>query len=170
MNLIPKGNYRAKADPSGADFGQSGKGSDFVLIPYVITQGEYAGTVLGYRGFFTEKTTARTIESLMYSGCTFPSGEVTDLTGLGSTEVEIVVDHEEYEGKWYARIQWVNKPFGISEQQKMDPSKKADFGSRMRGALAAVRQDMAQRGTLPVPTPNGLGAANGAQSGDDIPF
>ena len=60
--------------------------------------------------FVSEAAAQRTVESLEYAGCTFPSGNIDDLAGLGDRECSIVVEHKTNDrtGKTYAEIKWIN--------------------------------------------------------------
>lgn len=145
MAIVPKGTYRAKA--TRGEYGVSpNKGTDFIAVAFqIVEEGEQKGQSVGYRGFFTELTTERTIELLRFAGCTFPGNDITNLEGLGTTEVSIVVEHETYkddkgEEKTVAKIAWVNSLGGagrVKPEQRMDPGQKASFKQRMMGRLVA---------------------------------
>lgn len=130
--MIPKGTYTAKA--ISAEFGKSGnKGTDMVSV-YLDVEGQGKIT---YFGYFTEATSERTIESLRTLGCTFPDNRVTNLTGLGTNKVSIVVDHEDYEGKPRARVKWINPISGLKEENKMSDSAKSSLDARMKNLVLA---------------------------------
>src|SRR5262249_27702083 len=144
-----------------AEFGTSKKKStSFVLVNFEITQGEHAGEILSWNGYFTTNTEERTIESLRYCGCEFPGNDITDLTGIHRSEVQIVVEHEEYqtdsgETKTAAKVAWVNS-LGrtISVDQRMDDAAKAAFKARMMGRVVKSKQSMpASSSTTSTATP-----------------
>jgi hypothetical protein len=149
--MIPSGTYKAKA--IDGVYGESKqKGTPFVRVSFKVTDGEHAGSIVGWDGYFTPNTQQRTIDSLRYCGCVFPKDSITDLTGLDANEVSVVVEHEDYTyptdhedaakagtTTTRARIAWVNSPGGIPEDQQMDDRKKAAFDARMKGAIAQVR-------------------------------
>lgn len=146
-NMIEEGKYRAVA--TSAALGTSTGGTEQIGIMFQVTQGEYAGSGVGYRGFFTDKTFERTIESLRYAGWTgndlsvFTECDEAACQRLLPNEVEIVVEHEAPttpDGKMYARVKWVNKLGSgvVSMKNKMDASAARSFAERMRGACAAV--------------------------------
>lgn len=106
--------------------------------------------------------------------------EVGELNQL----VWLVVEHEEYESKWSAKVKWVNKPGGGAVEMKkpMGGSDLKAFAARMKSRL---RADVPRvQGAAPRATPNGGGAkppshpnapgsvyGNGAPAvDDDIPF
>ncbi len=180
--MIPKGTYRARAE--SAQYGTSpNKGTDFVHVAFAIVDGEHAGSLVPWDGYFTEKTSARTIEAQRHCGCTFPGTDVTDTTGLGSADVQIVVEHETYEKNGEARVtakvQWVNSlAGGVSPELQMDAAKKAAFKARMMGQIVASASG-GQAGGQAVGQPRPNGAARpapaaapavGAAASDDIPF
>lgn len=166
--MTPIGTYRARA--MRGEFGESKKkGTAYVRVPFQIVDGEHKGEVVQWGGYFTDKTTERTIESLRSCGCTFPGDDVTNLEGLGTQDVEVVVEHETYtrddgEERMVAKVQWVNGLGGIPEEQKMSDTRKRSFASQMKGAIKATSKPRANGAPpaqrQPEPQPNG----------DDIPF
>jgi hypothetical protein len=118
--MLPPGTYNAVAalirseagDEAYVQFGNSReKGTPQVCINFEITDGDYAGHRIAWMGYFTEKTTKRTFETLRLVGW---KGD--DLMGALAQEltnqVSLVVDHEEWDGKVRAKIKWVNPPGG----------------------------------------------------------
>ena len=173
MVLVPAGYYRARAQ--GAELGTT-KGSadkpptDFVAVPFVITEGDFAGQVLNWNGYFGERSTKRTFESLQYCGCTFPDNDPTNFTGIDTNEVSIEVEHQEYEKdgekRVAARVAWVNSlSRGVNPDAKMDDAKKASFRQRMMGQVVALKQG-APKANGPTPPPAPAAQAAGAK----IPF
>jgi hypothetical protein len=63
---------------------------------------------------------------------------VTNLEGLGSRDVRIVVEHKEHNGTTRAEIAWVNSAGGVKEEEKMGAGEKSAFKSRMKGLLASM--------------------------------
>lgn len=171
--MIEEGKYRAIA--TSAALGTSQNGSEQIGIMFQVTQGEHAGSGVGYRGYFTDKTYERTIESLRHAGWSgndlsvFTECDESACNQLLPSEVEIVVEHEAPttpEGKMYARVKWVNKLGAgvVSMKNKMDAGTAKSFAERMRGACAAVpvaagaapvspRQPQQQRPATPVARP-----------------
>lgn len=163
--MIPENNYQAKARKELCDFGESKeKKTTYVKVVFDIQAGEFAGQSLAWEGYFTEKASERTIQSLKYCGCTFPGNDITNLEGVDTNTVEIVVKHESWTDdqgneKTRARIAFVNGgQRGISPEQQLDAAKKAAFAAKMRGTVALVNK--------------GSGASNGTQksTSDNIPF
>lgn len=166
MNIIPKGNYVGRAH--GYKFGESDKGSEFIAVEFSIEEGEHKGARLSWRGFFTDKTAQRTIEALRY--CGWAGDDLTNLDGLGTNLVQLVIEPEEYEGKTYARIKWVNR-LGVVIKNEMDAPKRAAFAARMKGLALSVDKSMAKGAPAPaMPPPSSAGDDDPGFGDDDIPF
>lgn len=173
--MIPVGSYKARAQ-TGTFAESKAKGTAYVRVPFRIDDGEHKGTTVTWDGYFTENTTERTVEALRNCGCTFPGDNITDLTGLGSAEVEIVVEHEGWEDRdgnprTRARVQWVNAPGGgIPEEQLMDERKRASFAAKMKGTVIVAKKKGEPVATAPVSGPKNGPAKKPAQRepGDDF--
>ena len=134
--MIPAGNYTAKATGS-FDFGTAAQGTEQVAVEVEILEGEHSGNFMTWFGYFTERTSERTVESLRLLG--WQGEDITKLEGLGSRRVSIVVEHEEYQGKTSAKIQWVNRLGGLGVKLKapMDDAAKRKFSARMKSFAKA---------------------------------
>jgi hypothetical protein len=173
VNIIPKGKYVGRAH--GYKFGTSEKGTEFIAVEFSIEEGEHAGARLSWRGFFTDATQQRTIESLRY--CGWAGDNITDLEGLGKNLVQLVIEPEEYNGKTYPRIQWVNRLGNLAVKNEMDAGARASFAARMKGHVLGVDKSLAN-GTAAPARSSGNGAApppshqsdDPGFGDDDIPF
>lgn len=192
MNLIPAGFYRAVAvalnSPDGetfVQFGESKNGNPQVVVNFEILEGEQAGRRIAWFGYFTEKTAPRTVESLRY--CGFVGNDLAAaVTQQLDQEVQIVVGHEDYQGKTSAKVQWVNRGGGDGYrlEKSMDRNALRQFAAQMKGAVMSapeVAGKKAERGAPPkgngppplsedqkqwtTPAPDG-----GRVADDDIPF
>jgi len=134
--MIPAGAYVARATGQ-SEFGQSDRGTDYLWINFEITRGELEHEKIGAYLYFSDAAASRSIEALRYCGCTFPGDDMTDLVELNANEVELIVEHDTYNGETKAKVKWINSfgGRGVKEEQKMTPSAKASFKSRMRGKL-----------------------------------
>ena len=76
------------------------------------------------------------------AGCTFPNDNIDDLTGLGDTEVELVVNEEQDEhGRVQVRVRWVNRlGSGVALSTRMSDDQKRGFAAEMRGYVTQSRQ------------------------------
>ncbi len=129
--------------------------------------------------FFTEKTQARSIESLMHFG--FTSDDLSLLEDADETKcaellpeiVEFVCAPEEYNGEWQLKVKWVNKPGRgkFAPKKKLEGSDLKAFAAQMKSTLRNARGPQSKPangagGSRPTqPHPNAPGGGN-----DDIPF
>lgn len=77
------------------------------------------------------------------TACGWDGVSEDELDGLGSVDVELVVEEREYNGKMYPQVKWVNSLQGAggAAHSPMGEEQKADFGARMRalrGGTAAA--------------------------------
>lgn len=91
--------------------------------------------------YITDGTIKRTVESLRHTG--WRGDDFSDLSSVGSKLCQIVVEAEEYKGKWYPRVKWVNaneSQGGASGdgQPRMDPATAKRFAAQMRGQVIAA--------------------------------
>lgn len=128
--MIAAGRYSAKI--KGYGIGTYKDGSPKVMILFSFKDADEKQQELTWAGSLKEgRAREITIDALLV--CGLRGEDIKALaggveTGLLSTEndVSIVIEHEEYEGKTYARIKWVNPAGGgafkkstIAEVQKM---------------------------------------------------
>jgi hypothetical protein len=141
------GTYVAKA--AEVTLGESLKrGTPFVGVIFVVTDGDQKGQRLRWEGYLTDNTAERTIESLQHCGwrgddiSVFAKG---DLDGLDANEVDLVVEMEEYEKdgelKEAPKVQWVNRRGGGVRfmGEAVNPGKAAAFGKKYRGLAISLR-------------------------------
>lgn len=127
------------AKPVEASWGQSSKGSEQCAAQFRLLEGPDEGrTITAFLYFTQEGNTKRSLESLQHCGCTFPDGDIFNLEGFGASDVRLVIEHEEYDGKMRAKVKWINssKPF----QAEMDDGVKASFRDRMRANIALLKK------------------------------
>jgi hypothetical protein len=133
---LPKGRYAAKA-LSGELGNSSNKGTPQVVVDFKITEYDFAGERIPWIGYFTPATEERTLESLRIMG--WKGDDLDNLEGITDNEVELVVDHESYEGKVRARVAFVNRAGGFQQKAPMNKDAAREFALRMRGKAAASR-------------------------------
>lgn len=152
---LPKGRYRARA--LAGDFGYSPKkGTEQVIVEFELLDEQWQNERVTWIGFFTDKTTERTMEALRF--CGWSGDDVTNLVGLGDTEVSLVIDHEEYDGKLQAKVQWVNKGGAFAMKAPMSDEQKKAFAAKMRGAAVKSR------------SAGDVAGVNGSGKGGPAPF
>ncbi len=138
--MIAEGTYRARAVPASVQWGVSKNDNEQVAVQFAFIDADDndTGDALTWVGFFTEKTSQRTLESLRYAG--WMGNDITDLKGLGSVPVEVVVKHEQYEGETQVRIAWINRPGGgaFKFEKPMDDTGKRKLAARLKAMAASV--------------------------------
>lgn len=136
-----------------------------VAVEFEFTSPGFEGQSSTWHGYLSEKAFDRTIESLRICGWT--GDDLADLAGLDTNEVNLVVKNEEYNGKTYPKIQFVNRPGGLAVKEPMAPDKAKSFAASMRSRIRAID---AANGRKAKPA-NGTRPSDGdAINPDDIPF
>jgi hypothetical protein len=135
-------------------------GTEYILVKFCLDDGTY----VYWRGFMTDKTWARTVEALKYcgwDGADFGSlfNEEAD-NGMGTSDVELVLEEEEYEGKTVTKVKWVNALGGapMKVQGAMSGEERRRFIAKMQARLGST-------GKVPPTKPTTRPAPD-----DDIPF
>lgn len=172
--MLAPGYYRAMAVEWA--LGKTNGGAPQVAVRFETFEDDVPGESITWYGYFTEKTTERTLESLGYCGWT--GDDITDLTGVESNEVQIVVEHETYEGKVNAKVKWVNRPGGggIAIKAPLDDAEKASFAREMKAKIISMRQGQraapARKSSSrqPEPPPIAHDPRYAADLNEDIPF
>lgn len=183
-DLIPAGYYRAVAVPVDTDdgptyvqFGESSKGTSQAVVNFEILDGECAGRRIVWFGYFSEKTVTRTVESLRY--CGFKGDDLAALlTQTLDQEVQLVIQHEDYQGTTSAKVAWVNRAGGGGFKLK-EPMQKAGlqrFAAMMKNSVKAIPEapgPKGERGAKPTPDQHrDVSSADAPASSDNdgIPF
>ena len=125
--------------------GEAETGTPFVMVSFPVKNDDGTERFLGWRGYFTEKTTDRTIESLRIMG--FAGEDLSQLEGLDTNEVDLVVEDEEHEGKTYEKVQFINKPRGPSVKNALTGEKLGAFAAQMREKFRAHDASQGKRTT-----------------------
>ncbi len=187
--MIEAGKYKARAIPGSAQFGRASTGTEQVAVTFALLDERLAGEEITWVGnFANEQGTEISIKALQAAG--WASDDLGDMTGLGDTEVQLVVEVETYEGKPRAKVRWVNKGgAGFAFKDVMDRGGLASLANRIKGQAIALRAEAgasvpargaqvarggggyAPRNGRPAAQPewNGTGPDLGGGS-DDIPF
>jgi hypothetical protein len=133
-DLLPPGRYAAIARE--VQWGYTKNDGQQVAVTFEVVDGEMSGAEITWFGYFTEKTTNRTLESLRH--CGWVGDDISELGKLDQ-QVDIVVGHEEWEGQWQAKVKWVNAPGAgrFKMAKPMDPASLKQFAAQMRGAARA---------------------------------
>lgn len=162
-----------KARAAEFAYGKSG-GKECIAVRFEFVGGPHDGKSIQWFGYFTEKTEERTLESLRHAG--WVGADIVNLDGLGTTEVELVIGDEEYEGKVRSKVQWVNRASRVTIKDQLDSSALQSFAARMRGKAVASAQKYGVPVTAPAASSNGTKAKPqyqsepGAEDFEDLPY
>lgn len=125
-----------------AEFGHASTGTEQIGVEIQVSDGNR----ITWYGFCTDASIENTVKALRVMGCQFPNGpdglpDITNMAGLGTTEFDIVVVKDVYNGKTRTKVQYINEPGGGGPAMKstMDDAKKLDFRQRMAGALLKAK-------------------------------
>jgi hypothetical protein len=139
---------RVRAVAAGLGETDNDKHTKFAFVTgRVVDDEQYNGEEITAVLYFTERTSARSIESLMHFG--FASDDLSLLADADEQKccdllpetVEYVCAPEEYNGNWQLKVKWVNKP----GRGKFAPKKKLEggdlkaFAAQMKGSLRNAR-------------------------------
>lgn len=130
--MIPAGNYRAQA--LDGHLGYTLKGNEQIVIRFEIVEGPQKDQSIVWYGFFSDACFNRTIQSLRH--CGWKGDDVSDLTGIDTREVDIVVEHSEYKGKVTPTVRWVNQAGGGAG---MSPTQASDFAESIKSRIAGMK-------------------------------
>jgi len=130
--MIPAATYRAQAIDGHLGF--TSKGNEQVVVRFEIVDGPQKDQSIQWFGFFTEACFDRTIQSLRH--CGWKGDDVSELTGIDTREVDIVVEHDTYQGKVTPKVRWVNQAGG---GVGMSPVQAADFAASIKARIAGMK-------------------------------
>lgn len=141
--MIEAGKYKARAvGPNDVQFGTSKNGNEQVAVLFAFTEDALLGQHITWIGAFAPgKATEITIKALR--NCGWAGADLTDMSGIDSEEVELVVVEEaDDKGNPRTRVQWVNKPGSgkIEFQSPLAGDGLKAFAARMKGTLLASLQ------------------------------
>lgn len=164
------GTHKARAAEFA--YGKS-NGNECIAVRFEFVGGPHEGKSIQWFGYFTPKTEDRTLESLRHAG--WVGADMAALDGLGTTEVELAIADEEYDGKVRSKVQWVNRASRVTIKDQLDGNALQSFAARMRGKALAS----AQKYGAPATAPRSNGASKpqyhaepepGAMDFEDAPF
>jgi hypothetical protein len=107
----------------------------YVFLTFQITAGEFTGKRVNWKGWLTDNARERTIESLSFCGARMADGDFTDLDGVDSNAVQIVVDEREYNSKQISEVQFVNRIGGVRVENQVGKSALDRLREQCRAAV-----------------------------------
>ena len=149
--LLP-GTYRARA----IDWGLGTTASK--STPYTWVKLAVGNEEIDWQGWLSDRSVERTFEALRKLGWTGDDVAVIDAL---PTEVEIVIEHEEYQGRQFPRVRWINR-IGERTRPAMTMQDARALADSLRARARAVPVE-AQPAPVPAAQPPPI-------SDDDIPF
>lgn len=164
--MVDEGQYPAKAIEHELGYAKE-SGNEYIAVQFEIIGGKFHGMNVSWKGFFTEKTIDRTLESLRY--CGWKGDNILNLNaeGFGENLVNIVVQHNEYNGKTYANVAWVNRTGRPLVKDQLDDAQKKSFAQRIKGNVLRVDKNLAEG--PPVPSSDNVQQNPPPHSDDDAP-
>ena len=129
---------RARANPEGSgNIIISASGNEGIEIAFDVLEGTEFPNGITWVGWLTQKTAKRVAESLR--ACGWVGSGINDMTGLGTKDVNLVIDEEEYKGKVTTRVKWVNA-LSVKATAEQKQTAAAKFSAMLKAAEA---QDVA---------------------------
>lgn len=162
--MLPEGTYRAQGIQ--ASLTAAGNGTEQVAVVFnIVDPAEFVNQKITWFGFFTEKTLERTFKALRL--CGWEGDNLADLSGVDANQVDIVVEHESYEGKTRARVLWVNEAGsgGVAIRPMAEAQAKA-FAAKLRAKVLAFDKKQG----APKPAASRPPASRAVDEGADVPF
>ena len=149
---IVAGKYRAVAVAGSEQYGQTKSGNDQIVITMDLPDlGEQVSVFL----YFSDAAAPHSIKRLRRAG--WSGDDLSNLVGLGSTECEVEIKYEEYQGQQKMKAEIASGGTITLETQLDDKAKKA-FGAKFRDLAKAT------------PKPVGAAVNGSAPKAGDIPF
>ena len=141
MSNIPNGKYRAKAKEwLLTEIGANA--TPAVSVDFVFSDPELGKII--WDGWLTDAAADRTLEALRY--CGWEGTDINDLQGLDANEVELVIEQEDYNGRSYPKVKWVNRAGGLAHKTPLVGDKARAFAQTMKDRIRALD---AAKGTRP---------------------
>jgi hypothetical protein len=149
FELIQQGRHRATCFEFEFPEPKPGR-AQAIALGFRMSDGDVdQGRVITAWKYFADGALAYTLEALR--ACGWRGDNPADITIADlANEVELVVQHEEYEGKWRAKVSFIN-PLGggmVKAEKRLEGNNLKSFGAAMRAKIRAL--DGGQR---PAPKP-----------------
>ena len=147
--MIPAGTYDAEVISDSLFSNSSKKGSRQVAVSLRTDAGDI--TWIGYLSDKAMPYTEANLATMGYDG--------ESASSVKGARIQIVVEHEEYEGKVQARVKYINEAGGgLARFTPMSPSEESIVKAKLKAAALARK------------AAKGPGVAKAAPAEDDVPF
>lgn len=128
--------------------GLTSTGKEQLGVEFEFLDERLAGQRITWFGYFTDRAFDVTLKALRTLG--WQGSDLSDLRDLDSNQVNLVIENEEYQGRYYPRVRWINPlNSGIPLRSQMDPNAARSFAERMKGRILAAEQSGGQTGAQP---------------------
>jgi hypothetical protein len=137
--MVPEGVYRARGLRATSGVNKNGK--DYVRVAFGLRGGEHDGQEVTDLWYLSTDQSARiTLTKLQTCGARLGNGDATDLEGFGDFDVDIVLKHDEHNGKTVLRIQYVNAPgeVGGGGEPTLTAGEAKAYAARWRHVVLAL--------------------------------
>jgi len=138
--MISPGTYKAKA--VSANLGFTLKGHEQVMVEFQLSNQLDKITWYGYFSGQTDETSAKILERTISAlrKCGWKGIDLNDLSGVLDNEVNLVIEHSEWNGKVSPRVQWINAigERSSSSLKKMPMDGLIDFAEKMMGSILMI--------------------------------
>jgi hypothetical protein len=146
---LENGKYRAKAVTGQWGIGKAGTGTPQVGIQFELL--DRGGESITWYGFLSDKALPVTVKALR--ACGWEGADLSDLTGLDTHEVTLVVENEEYNDKWSPRVKFVNSNAGLSMNNVLEGDGLKAFAAEMRAKILGIDPSSAKKHASPTKRP-----------------
>ena len=154
-----QGTFRARADELPG-LGYSNSGTPYIQVVFRTSEGQI--TWWGYLSDGASKRTIKSLRAMGWRGANVSEIELKDL----SSPVDIVVTHEEYNGKTSAKIKWVNALDSAPVGKPVDADGRKALDERLRALCLETMPAAAEQSKQETPEQSD----DGEPPDDDIPF
>ena len=175
--MLKSGKHTCRvAAPVNGWFCESKTGTAGLRLPLEITGGECSGTHVEYIAWLSQAALDRSVKTLAdvfgWDGNLAALASLVDSGPFVGRECEITVEDEEYNGKMYPKIKWLNKAGGGSGAKPLAKDAVAEMVAKLNATamkLAAEPKDDAPK-AAPKSAPKPPKDADLDIAPDDIPF
>lgn len=150
--------------------GQAKTGTDQIGVQFRLLDDPWKGWTLPWYGSFTPDAFPATYEAL--TACGWRGEQIATLKQdlRDNTEVSVIVEPEEFEGRWRARIRWVNPPQSIRMHRVFTKEQRATLAVDIQSMIDRKLHERRRERTKDDPGAPDDDGGDYPDSNDDIPF
>ena len=170
-----KHNCRVAA-PSNGWFRESKTGTPGLRLPLEVTSGECKGTQVEYIAWLSHAALDRSVKTLAdvfgWDGNLAALASLVESGPFVGRECEITVEDEEYNGKMYPKIKWLNNAGGGTSAKPRAKEAVAEMVAKLNATSMKLAAEPKDDATKPAPksVPKPPKDADLDVAPDDIPF